>query len=102
MRLFLQRYETTPEHNRLLNVVADELFYPLFNAGDDSVKCIQVRLICSESGCNHTLTVSVPGMENDPLLPPYLDSLNLRLLEKYAGFIFSKKTQKGWEICIQM
>ena len=62
----------------------------------------QLRLVCSETSTNHTLILSIDGVENDPLKEPYLDELNLRLLENYAGFVFSKKSETGWEICIQM
>ena len=102
MRQFLQRYEMTKEQSRLLGVVTDELFYPLFNAGENSAHSAQVNLICSETGHNHTLKVSVSGIASDPLQPPYLDSLNISYLEKFAGFIFSHESERGWEICIQM
>ena len=102
MRQFLQRYETSQEQNKLLSVVADELIYPLFNAAERPARCMQVRLICSETGSNHMLRISVQDIAGDPLMPPYLDSLNISLLEKYAVFVYSRENEKGWEICIQM
>lgn len=99
---FLRRYETTEQQKRLVKVMCDELLYPLFNAADKPADRINLRMLCSETGTNHTMHLNVAGIESDPLAEPYLDELNLKILENYAGFVFSKKGAKDWEIIIQM
>ena len=46
--------------------------------------------------------LSISGITGDPLAEPYLDELNLRLLENYAEYVFSSKSENGWEVIIQM
>lgn len=99
---FLRRFETTENQKRLIKVLCDELLYPLFNSADNPAEKINLKMLCSETETSHTLKLSVEGVGSDPLAEPYLDELNLRILEKYAGFVFSKKNEGGWEIVIQM
>lgn len=99
---FLRRYETTEQQKRFIPVLCDELLYPLFNAADQPASRINLRLICSETGSNHTMHLNIEGIGGDPLEEPYLDELNLKLLENYAGFVFSKQNNNDWEIIIQL
>ena len=99
---FLRRFETTEQQKRLIKVVCDELLYPLFNAEDQPAVRMNLRLLCSETGINHILRINVEGIGSDPLAEPYLDELNLKILENYSGILFSKKAAEGWEIVIQM
>lgn len=102
LRAFLRRYETSDRQQRLILSLEDELLYPLFFAEQAPATRAQVRLICSESSSSHMLLIKVEGLEGDPLAEPYLDELNLMLLERYASFVLSRKSEDGWEICIQM
>ncbi len=102
MRDFLRRYETTAKQYRLIPTICDELLYPLFHAAENPAQRVQLRLLCSELGSSHTLILSVQGVGSDPLAAPYLDDLNLRLLENCASYVFSRKNENSWEICIQM
>jgi hypothetical protein len=99
---FLRRFETTEQQKRLIKVVCDELLHPLFSAEDQPADRMNLRLLCSETGSNHILRINVEGIGSDPLAEPYLDELNLKILENYSGIIFSKKAADGWEIVIQM
>ena len=52
-----------------------------------------------------TVNAALPLYKNQfitTMQEPYLDDLNVRILENYSAFIFSKKVDSGWEICIQM
>ena len=101
LREFLRRFESTAAQERLISALCDELLYPLFRAKQPA-QAVQLRLLCSETSSNHTLNMTVQGVESDPLAEPYLDALNLRILENYASFLFSRKADTGWDICIQM
>ncbi len=102
MREFLRRHETTAKQNYLLNVVADELLFPLFRAQEAPAERANIRLLCSESTSDHTLFIHVEGVQSDPLAEPYLDELNLKLIENFAGFVFARKADSGWDISIEM
>lgn len=99
---FLRRFETTEKQKRLIPTIIDELMYPLFNAPDKPALRINLKLICSESSNKHTIHLNVEGVGSDPLDEPYVDELNLSILENYAEFIFSREAKKSWEIAIQM
>ena len=99
---FLRRYESAEKQNSLIYRIRDELIYPLFNAKENPATRINLRLICSETGSNHTMHLNVEGVGSDPLAPPYLDELNVALLENFTEFIFSKESKEDWEIAIQM
>ncbi len=102
MREFLRRYETTAKQSYLLNVVIDELLFPLFRAKEAPAQRANIRLLCSESSNRHTLFIHVEGVASDPLAEPYLDELNLQLIENCANFLFSRAAESGWDISIQM
>ena len=57
------------------------------------------RVIMLASAC---MLISSRGLSGDPLAEPYLDDLNLKLLNGFAQFIFSRKKEGGWEVCIQL
>ncbi len=59
-------------------------------------------LLCSETSEHHTILIGFRGIDDDPLKEPYLDELNLRLLENYSDFVFSRKNADGWDVSIQM
>ena len=46
--------------------------------------------------------LNVSGVGSNPLEQPYLDELNLSILENYSEFLFSKKSDDDWEVVIQM
>ena len=46
--------------------------------------------------------ISFRGLAGDPLEEPYLDELNKALLGSFSEFLFRRKTDDGWEVCIQM
>ena len=50
----------------------------------------------------HMIQIYSKDFESDPLREPYIDELNLRILEHYSQFLFSKETKHGWNISIQM
>lgn len=99
---FLRRFESTEKQKRFIHALCDELLYPLFNAPDKPADTVNLRLVCSETSSSHTLHLSIAGIASDPLAEPYVDKLNLSILENYAQFIFSKEATDGWEVVIQM
>jgi hypothetical protein len=102
MRTFLLRYEHESRQVKLIPTLCDELIYPVFHNAEAPAKSASVRLLCSETSPNHTLLISFRGLAGDPLAEPYLDELNLKLLNGFAQFIFSRKKEGGWEVCIQL
>ena len=102
MAAFLQGYEHETRQERLLSLACDELLYPVFRSGEGSAQSAGVRLLCSETSARHTLLISLRGLAGDPFAAPYLDELNLRLLESFSTFCFSKRTDDGWQVCIQL
>lgn len=102
LQSFLQRFDSTERQRRFISVLCDEVLYPLFNAPEKPAVNINIRLLCSETSSNHTMHLIITGIESDPLAEPYLDSLNLRLLENYAEYLFSKEVKGAWEVIIQM
>ena len=99
LRDFLRRYESSDRQRRLISAVGDELLHPVFSAGAESV---YLRLLCSETSSAHTLILRFPGLAGDPLEEPYLDELNVKLLNNYAEYVFSHPGADGWEVLIQM
>lgn len=99
---FLRHFETTEKQKRLIPALCDELMHPLFNAADSPAERMNLRLLCSETSSNHTLHINIEGIGSDPLAEPYLDELNLKLLENYSEYIFSTRGKGDWEIIIQM
>ncbi len=81
---------------------AAKLLLPVLRAGENAAERASVRLLCSESSEHHTVMISFPGLNSDPLQAPYLDELNLSLLNHYAGYVFSRQTAAGWDVCVQM
>ena len=102
MQNFLLKFESTGKQKYLIQTLCDELIYPLFNVKDAPATKIDLKMICSETSNNHTLQLSVEGVKSDPLKPPYLDELNVVILNNFAEYIFSKKNKEDWEILIQM
>lgn len=102
MRTFLLRYEHESRQVKLIPTLCDELIYPVFHNAEAPARSASVRLLCSETSTNHTLLISFRGLSGDPLEEPYLDELNLKLLNGFAQFIFSRKKEGGWEVCIQL
>ncbi|MBR6259034.1 MAG: amino acid ABC transporter ATP-binding protein [Oscillospiraceae bacterium] len=102
LRAFLNNYESETRQEKLILAVCDELLYPVFRGGEAEVSSCSVRLLCSETSTRHTMLISFRGIDSDPLGEPFLDELNLRLLNNYADYVFSRKTETGWEVCIQM
>ena len=101
LRAFLSRFERTSAHDRIIAVVCDELIAPVVKSGQTSRAVL--RLICSATSGSHTLMISFPELDRDPLAEPFLDDLNRTLLEHYASFVFSRKgSEGGWEVCVQM
>ncbi len=87
--------------DRIIAVVCDELIAPVVKSGQTSRAVL--RLICSATSGSHTLMISFPELDRDPLEEPFLDDLNRTLLEHYASFVFSRKgSEGGWEVCVQM
>ncbi len=99
LKHFLRRYESSERQNRLISAVGDELLYPVFHAG---AKHAELRLLCSETSSAHTMILRFPGLAGDPLEKPYLDELNLSILNNYAQFVFSHPAAEGWEVVLQM
>lgn len=83
-------------------ILCDELLFPVLRSPEHPAAGAAVRLLCSESSARHTLLVGFRGLGGDPLAEPYLDELNLRLLNNFADFVFSRPKDEGWEVCIQM
>ncbi|MCR5465476.1 MAG: amino acid ABC transporter ATP-binding protein [Lachnospiraceae bacterium] len=102
MRAFLRRFETEKRQERFLPVLCDELLYPVLKHPDYPAGSAAIRLLCSETSTRHTLFIRFRGIACDPLSEPYLDELNLTLLDKFTEFIFSSCKEDGWEVCIQM
>ena len=102
LRNFLRKFETNHTQKQLISVLCDEVMYPLFRTKEKPATKINLRLICSETSSNHTLHMNVEGVGGDPLSLPYLDELNLKILESYTDFIFSQKNKEDWEIIVQM
>ena len=59
-------------------------------------------MLCSDGSDRHMIHIYSKDFESDPLNEPYIDELNLRILEHYTQFMFSKQTKHGWSISIQM
>ena len=102
LRAFLRRYEYEPQQEKRLPLVCDELLYPVFRCAQAPAQSANVRLLCSETSARHTLLVGFRGLSGDPLAAPYLDELNLGVLNSFSQFILSHPTDDGWEVCIQM
>jgi ABC-type polar amino acid transport system ATPase subunit len=102
LRAFLRRYEYEKKQEKLLPVLCDELLYPVLKHPDVPAASASLRLLCSEASSRHTLMIGFRGIDSDPLEEPYLDELNLALLNNYAEFVLSRRKDDGWEVCIQM
>ncbi len=101
LKTFLAKYETNKQQRRLIRIICDELLYPILKGNAPSSNAY-VRLICSETDMKHTLIYSFKNLIGDPLKPPYLDELNISILEHYASYIFSHKRDEIWEVVIKM
>ena len=101
LRGFLGRYETNSTQAKLIPVLCDELLYPVFHSAKPA-ESASFRLLCSETSDRHTINISFRGLGSDPLQEPYLDEINLSLLNHYAAFVFSRPSAAGWDVCIQM
>ena len=101
MKKFLSSYQYSNEQLKLVSIIDDELLYPLFNhpKGVDSAS---VRLLCSDNSTSHMMQIYLPNLKSDPLKEPYLDELNINILEHFSHFIFSKPTEHGYIVNIQM
>ena len=102
LRAFLRRYEHDSRQEKFLPLLCDELLYPVFRSAEAPARSGSVRLLCSETSIHHTLLVSFPDLAGDPFAAPYLDELNLTLLNSFSDFIFRRQTENGWEVCVQM
>jgi ABC-type polar amino acid transport system ATPase subunit len=103
MRKFISRFEYDSKHDKLIEVVCDELLHPVFDSADKAPKSADVRVVCSETGRNHSLFVAFPDMTEDPLSDAYIDELNLKILEHNSPVVMSKKLDEtGYEVYIQM
>ena len=102
LRAFLRRYDHETKQEKLFPVLCDELLYPVFQNAEHPAQSADIRLLCSETSARHTLLVSFPDIKDDPLGEPYLDALNLQILQNYAESVFSTQKDGGWEVCIQM
>ena len=102
LRAFLRRYEFEKKQERLLPVLCDELLYPVLMHTEKPATSACLRLLCSETSTRHTIFISFRGVSDDPLGEPYLDELNLKLLNNYADFLLSRRKDDGWEVCIQL
>ena len=98
MKKFLLNYQNNDSQLKLLSVITDELLYPIF----EHISNATIRLLCSDSSQRHMIQIYSKDFESDPLQEPYIDELNLRILEHYSQFVFSKQTKNGWNISIQM
>ena len=96
LKLFLGKYRHDTAQMQLMPKICDELLYPVFIKGIDRA---EIRLMCSSDDKSHMLTVKFPGIESDPLRAPYLDELNLRLLEHDSEDVFSRKADSGYKVC---
>ncbi|MBE5970596.1 MAG: amino acid ABC transporter ATP-binding protein [Lachnospiraceae bacterium] len=101
LKTFLAKYETNKKQRRLIRIICDELLYPILKGNAPSTNAY-VRLICSETSLDHTIIFSFKELIGDPLKPPYLDDLNISILEHYSRYIFSNKRDNIWEVVIQM
>lgn len=96
---FMGRFEHNAGQLRGIASVCDELIYPVMDHGAASS---ELRLICSAESTSHMLMVRFPEIDSDPLLPPYTDELNVKILEHAAGSVFSHSLPNGgYEVCIQ-
>lgn len=102
LKAFLNRYEHETKQEKLIPLLCDELLYPVFRNAEAPARSANVRLVCSESSPRHTMFISFRGLTKDPFEEPYLDDLNKALLSSFSEFVFSRKTDEGWEVCIQM
>ena len=102
LRAFLRRYDYETRQEKLIELICDELLYPVFHSAEAPAQSASLRLLCSETSARHTLLISFPGLTGDPLAAPYLDELNLRLLGGFSEFIFSREKDGGREVCIQI
>ena len=101
LKTFLAKYETNKKQRRLIRIICDELLYPILKGNAPSTNAY-VRLICSETSLDHTIIFSFKELTGDPLKPPYLDDLNISILEHYARYLFSQQRDDIWEVVIQM
>ncbi len=102
VRQFLSRFETNNDQKNLIEVVKDELLFPIFKSKDAAHIRGSLSLICSETSSHHILKIRFQGLTGDPLSEPYLDMLNLKLIEHACEHIFSRKTGDVWEVVVQM
>ena len=69
-----------------------------YNSNSESL----LALMCSSDDESHMLTVKFPEIESDPLREPYLDELNLRLLEHDSVSVFSRKADSGYKVSFNL
>lgn len=99
LRGFLNRHRHNTSQMHLMTTICDELLYPVFEKDIDKA---EIRLMCSSDDRSHMLTVKFPGIESDPLKPPYLDELNIKLLEHDSKGVFSRKADSGYKVCFHL
>ena len=101
MKQFLNGYQHNGKQMKLTSVIIDELLYPLFNH-PDGVQKATIRMLCSDNSESHMIQIYLSDIKSDPLKGPYLDELNISLMEYYSHFVFSKPTEHGYVVNIQM
>jgi ABC-type methionine transport system ATPase subunit len=103
LKRFIGRFKNEERQFRLLSAVCDELLGPVMMSNKDRDIRADVKLMCSDGTTGHTLIVSFPDIESDPLEEPYVDSVSLGILEHYSSVILSRKSKEsGYDVCIQM
>ena len=103
IRRFITRFQYDNKHDRLISIICDEFIYPIFNAGENTPRRMNMRLICSETSRSHSFLFSFPELNINPLSEVFIDKLNLRLLKHNSSILISKKKEDGgYEVYIQM
>ena len=100
---FMSRFDFGKKQLLIIKAIIDEILYPMFDSAPDGSIDAEVRFIGSESGTDHMLLISFPGVKDDPIEGPYIEKTNLEILRYYETSVMSKKNGDGeWEIYIQL
>ena len=102
LKSMLIKYEYTNSQKLSIQSFIDEIICPAMYYCKE-LKKIRIKFVASESSTSHMMFVSFIGLDSDPLKQPYMDELNLKLLESYVFYVDSHKNGDGeWEIFIQI
>ncbi len=97
-REFMLPYGATKRQQEFFSVLCDEFMYPVFNHSRSETLSAHLKLICSESITLHKMVISIEGIEGNPMLEPYLDDLNRKIINAQIKGLECAETKDGWQL----